>query len=166
MRTITTILLLLLSVCCYGQTDSTESKLTKYKGMYEKGLIDSAEYSQLKGSVLFNNQKPVSLENLKSRYKSYFVAGGLFIAAGTGLVVGGLLYNPKGVYSTNQSNYQENLAAVKRNRYLLLGTGGVCLVAGAIFTSLGIASRVSYTDKRGFTVGILDSGNAGISFGL
>ena len=59
-----TLLLLIISSSVFSQIDDT--KLKKYKELYDKGLIDSIEYKSLKKNALFvNNSELDSIRNQK-----------------------------------------------------------------------------------------------------
>ena len=59
-----TLLLLIISSSVFSQVDDT--KLKKYKELYDKGLIDSIEYKSLKNNVLIvNNSELDSVRNQK-----------------------------------------------------------------------------------------------------
>lgn len=130
-------ILLLFSVNCMAQTDSTALKLKKYKELYEQGLIDSAEYKQLKAQLISPDTKPPKdLEQLRISGKDNMIVGGVFTGVGGAQIIGGFIYRELGLsrYTTVNAGA---LSAYKRNQGLLFGCGAVFSVIGVGFLVSG-----------------------------
>jgi hypothetical protein len=148
---------MLLSFSAIAQTDSTEAKLRHYSGLYKQGLIDSAEYSQLKKSILFKNEheprKEKTLAELKSKSRGKLIAGPVLMALGGAFMGVGVVFPFPNVADANRG----------LNRGFLIGTGVISMTVGAVLLATGIVQRVVYVNRKELTAGLLQSGNVGLN---
>lgn len=149
-------MMLVFSCVARGQDSLTTAKLKEYKKLYEQGLIDSADYRHLKQSLLYKDltaDSRASAEALKLRYKRQFIAGGVFMAAGMGGVIGGIVY----------SNRAYKAQFYQRNKTLLFTSGALVTVVGAVLIGVGLDSRVKYRIQNKAELGVLSSGQVGVA---
>ncbi len=148
--------MLLFKCLASAQDSATTAKLQGYKNLYEQGLIDSQDYRHLKESLLYKDltaDTRVVAEALKTRYRRQFIAGGVLMGLGLGAVVGGIVYSNKA--------YQPE--DYKRNRALFFSTGAIITVVGAVLVGVGMDTRAKYKIQNRAEVGLLPSGQLGLS---
>jgi hypothetical protein len=156
-----TLLLLIISSSVFSQVDDT--KLKKYKELYDKGLIDSIEYKSLKKNALFvNNSELDSIRNQKyqeglERSKTGAILMGVGIVQG----VGALIYWNRGVpsypvfpanstpqYQLNRINeYGSKLDKYKSNRTAMIAFSSLFFLASTTVFISGTISKEVYHDK-------------------
>jgi len=156
-----TIILLVISSSVFSQVDDT--KLKKYKELYDKGLIDSIEYKSLKKNALFvNNSEPDSIRNQKyqeglQRTKTGAILMGVGVVQG----VGSLIYWTRGVprypifaanstpqYQLSRINeYTAKVNKYKSNRTAIIAFSSLFFLASTTIFISGTISKELYHDK-------------------
>ncbi len=156
-----TLLLLIISSSVFSQVDDT--KLKKYKELYDKGLIDSIEYKSLKKNALFvNNSELDSIRNQKFQEGlKRSRTGAILMGVGVVQGVGSLIYWKRGVpsypvfnanstpqFQLSQINgYEIKLDRYKSNRTAYTAFSSLFFLVGATVFVSGSISKEVYHDK-------------------
>ncbi len=142
----TLILTLFLCICSLlvsaQVNDSTKNQLEEYKDLYEKGLIDSAEYSNLKKQMLFGTplkeEAPKDVIVIKD-YRPQQTVGRIITTVGLLGLLGSAVYwfagkpeltGPQSQQDLDQ--YEEDLETYEQNRVLYLGFSSVDTFVGIL----------------------------------
>lgn len=151
MKSLFTLAAMTLSLVCFAQTDSTEIKLQKYKDLYDKELITEQEYDLLKKKELdissVNTKKDtISVQSLKSKYKSQFIAGSIVFGAGIGLIGLGVYLKDKIVIYSN-SQGQKEVRDYKAQSKVSFICGALSTGVGVFIITKGIINKQKYLER-------------------
>lgn len=171
MKLITLSVLLMLSVFCKAQTDSTEIKLNQFKDLFMKGLITAPEYEALKQKTLGIQSQPPSVVIVKQeikplpqidsaqaakfqyKYTGNIIVGVAGITLGTGLLGGGIAYykwasKDMGQTVTGEFTYRASI----RNRNIITGVlcgfGSAALGVGIAALTVGVKQKIKLNRYR------------------
>jgi len=162
--------------------DSTkELRLTEYKNLYDKGLIDEKEYAKLKSNILSLNNIPKKqvnvinkdeLEILKNSFKIKVITGSVLFGAGLGLIGTGAYYKKNKFpdindyiknNTVNTSKFNSDVKQYKKNYLLLFSSGAVLSGIGVVLDILGLYDKTVYNNKANTVSLGLAKENIGIS---
>lgn len=166
MKIIITICISIICFTCIAQ-DTLETKLKQYKDLFEKGLINQAEYQSLKDKALQSSNTNKSKTNeknaaaYKKRANKQIIGGSVFVVTATATLFTGLQLRNKIYYDPKSGGYKSRYQQGR----VMIGIGIAQYGFAAILYGLSAYNRLRYIDaKTGVAIGILDNGNVGISY--
>ena len=137
----------------YAQTDSIESKLSKYKMLYSDSLINEQEYTKLKEYVLFPQPKRKTDADFKKKFRGQIIAGSILFGGGLGTVIGGAIYKINNLPYVKTDNTGSPIGySINPNQYkgIYIGMftiGSVSALAGLVLEIIGIKNAVIYANS-------------------